>query len=132
MAEQLIQGELTDTIIKSFFHVYNSLGYGFLEKVYENSSELSLTNASCLVKKQWPVAVSFEGQIVGEYFVDLLVNDAVVVEVKAAKSIASEHEAQLLNYLKATGYSVGLLLNFGPKAEFRRKVFSHQHKTGTE
>ncbi|QEG32810.1 GxxExxY protein [Bythopirellula goksoeyrii] len=125
MPEGLIRGDLTDRIIHGFYHVYNSLGYGFLEKVYENSLGITLSKSGCTVKQQWPIAVMFEEEIVGEYFADLLVNESVIIEVKAAESIAKEHEAQLVNYLKATGYQVGLILNFGPKAEFRRKVFSH-------
>jgi len=125
MSEQLQHSETTDAIIGSFYHVYNSLGYGFLEKVYENALRVSLTKAGLAVAQQWPIAVDFEGEKVGDYFADLVVNDSVIVEVKAAQAIASEHEAQLLNYLKATSYEVGLLMNFGPKAEFRRKVFTH-------
>jgi len=121
----LVSADITEAIIKSFYHVYNTLGYGFLEKVYENALRLSLTKAGFDVKQQWPISVQFETEAVGEYFADLLVNDVVVVEIKAAESIAVDHEAQLINYLKATGRQVGLLLNFGPKAEFRRKVFTH-------
>lgn len=104
-------------------------GMGFLKKFmkmpFENAIRVDLTKAGFVVKQQSPISVHFEGEIVGEYFADLLVNNVVVIELKAAQSIASEHEAQLLNYLKATGREVGLLLNFGPKAEFRRKVFTH-------
>jgi len=121
----LVSADITEAIIKSFYHVYNTLGYGFLEKVYENALRISLTKAGFDVKQQWPISVQFETEAVGEYFADLLVNDVVVVEIKAAESIAVDHEAQLINYLKATGRQVGLLLNFGPKAEFRRKVFTH-------
>jgi GxxExxY protein len=121
----LVSADITEAIIKSFYHVYNTLGYGFLEKVYENALRLSLTKAGFDVKQQWPISVQFETEAVGEYFADLLVNDVVVVEIKAAESIAVDHEAQLINYLKATGRQVGLLLCFGPRAEFRRKVFTH-------
>jgi len=96
-----------------------------LKRLYENSLRISLEKHGLLVEQQYPVSVSFEGEAVGEYFADLLVNKLVVVELKAAKTIASEHEAQLLNYLKATSFQVGLLLNFGPKPEFRRKIFTH-------
>lgn len=125
MASELLHADLTEAVIKSFYHVYNTLGYGFLEKVYENALNVSLTRSGLVVQQQWPIAVSFEGEPVGEYFADLLVNDSVIIEIKAAESLALEHEAQLINYLKATGRQVGLLLNFGPKAEFRRKVFTH-------
>ena len=121
----LIHAETTEVILKSFFHVYNTLGFGFLEKVYENSMCVSLEAAGFAVKQQFPIDVVFEGVNVGDYFADLLVDDKVVIELKAAQAISPEHEAQLLNYLKATGLEVGLLLNFGPTAEFRRKVFTH-------
>lgn len=119
---KLLHGEITDGIIKSFYHVYNTLGYGFLEKVYENSLRISLQDLGFEVEQQSPISVQFEGQTVGEYFADLMVNNVVVVELKAAKSISTEHESQLLNYLKATGVEVGLLLNFGISPEFRRKA----------
>ncbi len=125
MADQLLHGDVTDAIIKSFYHVYNSLGYGFLEKVYENALKVSLSRNDWDVKQQWPITVCFEHEKVGDYFADLVVDDSVILEIKAAHALAPEHEAQLINYLKATGYQVGLLLNFGPKAEFRRKVFTH-------
>jgi len=125
MASELLYADLTEAIIKSYYHVFNTLGYGFLEKVYENALRVSLTKGGLIVKQQLPIAVRFDGEPVGEYFADLVVDDSVIIEVKAAKSIASEHEAQLINYLKATRFQVGLLLNFGPSAEFRRKVFSN-------
>lgn len=118
----LLHGEVTDAIIKSFYHVYNTLGYGFLEKVYENSLKITLRKLGLRVEQQHPVSVRFEEEIVGEYFADLLVGQSVIVELKAVKSVAPEHEAQLLNYLRATGYEVGLLLNFGTTPEFRRKA----------
>ena len=120
----LLNADVTEAIIQSYYHVYNSLGYGFLEKVYENALKISLKKRGLTVEQQFPVSVSFEGETVGEYFADLLVNSAVVIEVKAAEAIATENEAQLLNYLRATSYQVGLLLNFGPSPEFRRKVFT--------
>ncbi len=88
---------------------------------------VSLEAAGFAVKQQFPIDVIFEGVNVGDYFADLLVDDKVVIELKAAKAISPDHEAQLLNYLKATGLEVGLLLNFGPKAEFRRKVFTQNN-----
>lgn len=121
----MLHADVSEKVIKSFYHVYNTLGSGFLEKVYENSLCISLRKLGVEVAQQFPVAVRFEGEIVGEYFADLLVADVIVVEVKVAEAIAPEHEAQLLNYLNATGYQVGLILNFGPKPEFRRKVLTH-------
>ncbi len=121
----LLHAETTEAIIKSFYYVYNTLGYGFLEKVYENSMRIALEKTGHGVEQQLPIDVFFEGEAAGKYFADLLVDNKVVVELKAAQAISSDHEAQLLNYLKATGHQVGLLLNFGSKAEFRRKVFTN-------
>ena len=120
----MLYPEVSEQIIKSFYHVYNALGYGFLEKVYENSLRNSLRKSGIEVAQQLPISVHFEEEVVGEYFADLVVGGAILVEIKVAQAIASEHEAQLLNYLKATGYQVGLVLNFGPRAEFRRKAFT--------
>jgi len=122
------QSEMTDAIINCFYKVYNSLGYGFLERVYEKSLLLELTNNSFKVEVQKPVKVFYSGEIVGEYFCDLLIEDKVLVEIKATPSILKEHEAQLLNYLKATNVEVGLVLNFGPEPQIRRKVFSNKSK----
>jgi GxxExxY protein len=124
MNESLIYGDVTDEIIKQYYRVYNTLGYGFLEKVYENSLRIALTKSGLEVKQQWPIDVHFEDENVGDYFADLLVGGQVIVEIKAADAISAKYEAQLVNYLKATGKDVGLILNFGPKAEFRRKVFT--------
>ena len=114
--------ELTESIICCFFTVYNTLGYGFLEKVYENAlvEELSLRGLN--VKAQVPVNVFYKNKCVGNYFCDLLVDDKVIVELKAAKKLMPDHEAQLLNYLKATKVDVGLLLNFGTIPEVKRRV----------
>ena len=92
---------------------------------------LALTSLDMKVQQQAKILVYFQGQVVGEYFADLLVNDLVLVELKAASRLLIEHEAQLLNYLRATSYEVGLLLNFGPKPDFRRKVFDNSRKTPT-
>lgn len=124
MSGSLLYGDVTDEIIKQYYRVYNTLGYGFLEKVYENSLRIALTKSGIDVKQQWPIDVQFEEEKVGDYFADLLVNDHVIVEIKAADAISIKHEAQLINYLKATGKEVGRILNFGPKAEFRRKIFT--------
>jgi GxxExxY protein len=118
-----VDSELTSAIIKAFYDVYNELGYGFLEKVYENALLLELRERGHQVVQQAPLSITYHGVKVGEYHVDLLVNDCVILELKAADSLAPEHEAQLLNYLKASGIKVGLLLNFGPHPQVRRKVF---------
>jgi GxxExxY protein len=120
--------ELTREIIGAFYAVYNSLGYGFLEKVYENALALELRRRGLRVDQQKPICVYYTGEIVGEYFADLVVNELVIIELKAVRAISESHEAQLLNYLKATPYEVGLLLNFGPKAVRRRKVYDNELK----
>jgi len=120
--------KLTEEIIGAFFTVYNALGYGFLEKVYTNALKLELERRSLNVKQEFSIVVRYLEQIVGEYYADLIVNDLVFVEIKATKTLLREHEAQLLNYLKATPYEVGLLLNFGPKPEQRRRSFDNNRK----
>ena len=120
----MLHGELTEQIIGGFYKVYNVLGYGFLEKVYENSLNIELQKQSLEVKQQHPISVHYNGLVVGEYFADLLINDKIIIELKAAQNINSAHESQLLNYLKATNKEVGLILNFGPKPEFKRKILS--------
>jgi GxxExxY protein len=120
--------ELTEKIIGIFYKVFNALGYGFLEKVYENAMIIELERERVPVISQAPIKVSYEGKVVGEYFADMLVDGKVIVEIKAGHSLAPEHEAQLLNYLKATDAEVGLLLNFGPKPQVKRKVFDNIRK----
>jgi GxxExxY protein len=119
---------LTEKIIKVFYRVYNSLGYGFLEKVYESAMMIEFERDYLSAVSQFAIKVFYDNQIVGEYFADILVGNKVIVEIKATKSLALEYEAQLLNYLKATNKEVGLLLNFGPKPEIRRKVFDNFRK----
>jgi len=125
---ELKHGEITDLVLKAFFRVYNELGYGFIEKVYENTLIIAAIELGLAVPQQVRVHVRFNGQVVGEHAIDLLFNNSVIVEVKAAKSLLEEHEAQLLNYLKATPFEVGLLLNFGPKPEFMRKIYDNKVK----
>ena len=119
---------LTEKIIRIFYRVYNHLGYGFLEKVYENAMMIECKRESLPAFSQYAIKVFYEDEIVGEYFADILVDDKVIVEIKATTNLAIEHEAQLLNYLKATDKEVGLLLNFGPKPEIKRKVFDNFRK----
>jgi GxxExxY protein len=120
--------ELTEQIIRAFYTVYNTLGYGFLEKVYVKALLLELKRVGLTVANQVAIDVLYGGEVIGEYLADLVVNNLVIVEVKAAKALPEEHEAQLLNYFKATHDEVGLLLNFGPKAEIKRKAFDNTHK----
>lgn len=118
--------DLTDKIIKAFYKVYNSLGYGFLEKVYEN---VELEQMGLEVEQQKPIEVFYNGSAVGEYYADLIVEGLVILELESSEALDAAHEAQLLNYLKATQIEVGLLLNFGQKPSFPRKVFSNQRKS---
>ena len=124
--------DVTEKILHAFYKiVYPQLGYGFLEKVYENAMSIALTSMGLKVTPQDEILVYFQNQVVGEYFADLVVNDVVIVELKAVSRLLPEHEAQLLNYLRATPFEVGLLLNFGPKPDFKRKVYENHHKTIT-
>jgi GxxExxY protein len=120
----MLHKELTSEIINAFYTVYNSLGYGFLEKVYENALIHELNQRDLRVQQQKPIKVYYDDVVAGEYFADLLVENKVIVELKAAKAISEGHKAQLINYLKATGIEVGLILNFGPKPTFERKIFT--------
>jgi GxxExxY protein len=126
--DNLKHSEVTGQIIKAFYKVYNTLGYGFLERVYENALFLELQEMNLSVTKQTPIQVSYNNQEVGEYFADLIVENCVIIELKAVENLIKIHEAQLLNYLKATKIEVGLLLNFGTTAEYRRKVFDNNRK----
>ena len=120
--------ELTENIIKIFYKVYNTLGYGFLEKVYENAMMIEFRKDNIPAVSQVPINVLYEEEVVGQYFADILIDQKVIVEIKATKNLIIDHEAQLLNYLKATDIEVGLLLNFGPKPEIKRKVFDNFRK----
>lgn len=124
--ENYKHSETTDLIIKCFYNVYNQLGYGFLEKVYEKSMFIELKNSGLFVERQKPISVYYKEQQVGEYFADLIVSECVIIEIKAAESLCEEHEYQLINYLKATEIEVGLLLNFGKKPQIKRKIYSNQ------
>ena len=116
-----IYTELTHSVIGCAFEVINELGSGFLESVYEKAMVRALSDAGVFAEAQKPVKVMFRGKTVGDYYVDLLVEKKVIVELKAIKSLNPEHHAQVINYLKATGIEVGLLINFGnPKLEFKR------------
>ena len=119
---------LTAAVISIFYKVYNKLGYGFLEKVYENAMMYEFKKAGIPAVSQSPIKVLYEDEIMGEYYADILVDDKVIVEIKAARNLAPDHKAQILNYLKATDKEVGLLLNFGPKPEISRKVFDNNKK----
>lgn len=125
----MLYEELTSKIIGAFYQVNDLLGFGFLEKVYENSMYIELKRVGLKVEKQKNIKVFYRGYDVGDYYAGLAVNDSVIVELKAAESLCEEHEAQLINYLRATNIEVGLLFNFGRKAEFKRKIFTNDRKS---
>jgi len=118
--------EITDKIIGAAYRVYNTLGYGFLEKVYENALAAELMDAGVSVVQQQAIGVYYKNQVVGEYFADLLIDGKVIVELKAVSKLDRTHEVQLVNYLKATGIEVGLLINFGPEIMIKRRVFNQR------
>jgi GxxExxY protein len=119
---------LTQQIIGVFFDVYNELGAGFLESVYQKSLALALQSAGLIVHSRIDIPVWFRGHQVGHFEGDLFVEKCVLLELKAVRELDPSHQAQLLNYLRATGIEVGLLLNFGPKPEFRRMVFDSRKR----
>ena len=119
---------LTEQIIRVFYQVYNELGYGFLERVYQNALFLAFRQAGFEVEVQKKIKVWFRGHEVGEYYADFIINNTVILELKATDVLLEEHEAQLLNYLRGTEMEVGLLFNFGKKPEIRRKVYDNHFK----
>jgi GxxExxY protein len=124
----LKHADLTDKILGVFYDVYNELGYGFLESVYEESLVIALREAGLAVDRQVPVPVCFRNHRVGEFRADLLVESKVFLELKSARVLEAAHEAQLLHYLKSTEIEVGLLLNFGSRPQFRRLLFDNERK----
>ena len=120
--------EITDKIIKAFYEVYNELGHGFLESVYERSLEIALNSFGLRVNRQIQIPVWFRGKPVGDFTADMLIENCVLLELKAARALDSSHQAQLLNYLRATEIEIGLLLNFGLKPEFKRLIFDNPRK----
>jgi len=128
MIDNYKHSDITELVIKAFYNVYNKLGYGFLEKVYEKALEIECKKRGLKCLCQCPIEVFYDNEVVGFYIADMIVNQFVIVEIKAASAITAEHETQLVNYLKATEIEVGLLLNFGKKPEFKRKVFSSDYK----
>jgi GxxExxY protein len=124
----MILEDTTNKVIQAFYKVYNTLGYGFLEKVYENAFMIELIKMGFICEKQKPITVYYEGQRVGDYYADIVINNSLILELKAAEGIIEEHECQLINYLKATEIEIGLLFNFGKKTEFKRKIFTNDRK----
>lgn len=115
--------EITERIIGAFYAVYNTLGWGFLESVYQKAMGIELSKRGLSIVPQAKIEVFYEGVSVGDFFADFLVAGVVIVELKAVERLAPEHDAQVINYLRASLIDVGLLMNFGPKPEFRRKIF---------
>lgn len=120
----MIHEELTGEIIGAFYEVYNTLGYGFLEQVYQNALYKELLEMGLKCVPQQKIEVYYKGSLVGRYVADIIVEDIVVLELKAVSQLLPEHECQLVNYLKATEIEVGLLLNFGKKAEVKRRILT--------
>jgi GxxExxY protein len=125
----MLHEELTDKILHAFFIVFNSLGFGFLEKVYENALVLELLKLGLVVEQQKNIRVYYDGVEVGDYYADLVIDNKVIVELKSVEKLREEHEAQLLNYLRSTTLEVGVLINFGKAPEIRRKVFTNDRKS---
>jgi GxxExxY protein len=120
--------DITEAIIGSFYDVYNELGHGFLESVYRDALRVVLQSKGLSVDREKACQVTFRGQVVGVFRTDLLVQNTVIVELKCARTLDRMHEAQLLNYLKATDFEVGLLLNFGIRPQFRRMLLDNDQK----
>lgn len=123
-----LHSELSSEILKAFFNVYNTLGFGFLEKVYENSMMIELRKFGLQCRQQQHIDVYYDEDKVGDYYADIIVEDKIIIELKAAKTLSSEHEAQLVNYLRATDVEVGLLLNFGKTPQHKRRVLTEEYK----
>jgi len=124
----LKHAELTEEIIGVFYDVYNELGYGFLESVYQESLVIALRQAGLVVDRQVPLPVWFREHKVGDFRADLMVENSVLLELKSARLLTADHEAQLLHYLKSTEVEIGLLLNFGIRPQFRRLIFDNDRK----
>jgi GxxExxY protein len=119
-----LHSDITDKIISCAYDVYNQLGFGFSEKVYENAMMIKLEEKELCALHRAPINVFFDGRLVGEYFADILVDDKIIIELKSIATLSKVHEVQLVNYLKATGLKVGLLINFGEKLNFKRRIMS--------
>jgi GxxExxY protein len=124
----MLHENITEKIIGAYYKVYNTLGYGFLEKVYENAMVIELRKSGLNVSQQQNIKVYYDSSEVGDYFADILIENLVIIELKAAESLCEEHEAQLTNYLRATKIEIGLLLNFEKEPELKRKIFENRFK----
>jgi len=117
--------DLTAKIIGCAYQVHNTLGFGFLEAIYQNALLIELIKAGLQAEKEKKIQVHYQKQLVGDYMADIIVESKVILELKSVKDLHPAHEAQLINYLKATGIEVGLLINFGESVEIKRKILSH-------
>jgi GxxExxY protein len=127
--DMLKYGEITDRILKCFYDVYNELGDGFLESVYEKALSIALKNEGLVFERQKGIPVYFRGIVVGDFTADIVVENKIILELKAIQRLDKVHEAQLINYLKATRIEIGFLLNFGVKPEFKRIIFNDKRKS---
>ena len=125
----LLHEGITEAIIKAFYEVYNELGYGFLEKVCRRAMVIALTEAGLSVQENVHFEVWFRGQLIGEFFADIVVNGIVLVEIKSNSMFHAWDDAQALNYLRVSRLEVALLMNFGPKPEYRRRIFTNDRKS---
>ena len=125
---KFLHKSLSDSILKIYYEVYNELGYGFLEKVYQNAMYFELKSQGFKVEAQKQIKVYYKSQMVGEYFADIIVEDLITLELKACECLMDGHQAQLLNYLKVTKVEIGMLLNFGTEPEFKRLIYTNDRK----
>jgi GxxExxY protein len=125
---EYLHSDITSEVLSAFYDVYNELGYGFLEKVYQNALFNELTQRGIHCQKEYPISVYYKGMCVGDYYADIMIENKIILELKAVKSILPEHLAQLNNYLRATDAEVGLLLNFGLEPQKKRIVFTNDRK----
>jgi GxxExxY protein len=129
---QVIDDDLTQKIIGCAYTVHNKLGPGFLEKVYENALRIELERSAIKVKQQELISVWYEGQVVGDYYADLWIADRLIIEIRAVQSLLKEHEVKLVHYLTATRVDNGLLINFGPSVQVKRKFREYKPKAPLE
>ncbi len=125
----LLNQSITNTILKVYYEVYNELGHGFLEKVYQNAMYLEVKARGLKVESQKEIKVYFKQQLVGEYYSDLILENKVIIELKATEVLMNAHVAQTINYLKATPIEIGMLLNFGSEPEFKRLIYTNNKKS---
>jgi GxxExxY protein len=129
MNMSLLHQSITNTILKVYYEVYNELGHGFLEKVYQNAMYFELKARGLKVESQKEIKVYFKQQLVGEYYSDLIVENKVIIELKATEVLMNAHVAQTINYLRATPIEIGMLLNFGAEPEFKRLIYTNNKKS---